>query len=144
MLFAIACLIGLSVVVLIMEAEMAPDDTRAHNHQEANLTKKDLCWKKEQIKESEECQPCSDIEIKSGSIKVCSFSKYRQKVVCEKSGAVYRTCDKVVWLEEQHFWAFEGVMALVGIMSGLTTVIRQRTLDHKILQRIQRQLAAGV
>lgn len=50
----------------------------------------------------------------------------------------------MVWLEERHFWTFEAVMAMVGMAAGLATMARQKILDHRVVQRIQRQVAAGV
>ncbi|XP_037783964.1 protein JTB-like [Penaeus monodon] len=146
MVIAIACLISLSVLVLIIENELAPNDTRPHTHTTAhpNMTQRDMCYLREEFNELEECQPCSDLETKSGSPTVCGSASYRQKIKCKKTGEVFRKCDRVVWLEERHFWIFETVMGVVGLASGLATVFRQKVLDHRILQRIQRQVAAGV
>ncbi|KAK7061158.1 hypothetical protein SK128_004742 [Halocaridina rubra] len=146
MVIAIACLIGLSVLVLIIENKLAPSDTRPHTHTTAhpNTTLKDLCWMREETDILEECQPCSDLEVKSASPPICRSARYRQKVKCKISGEVYKQCDRVVWLEERYFWIFEAITATVGVVAGLATVARQRVLDHRILQRIQRQVAAGV
>lgn len=35
-------------------------------------------------------------------------------------------------------------MAMVGVVAGLATMARQKILDHRVVQRIQRQVAAGV
>ncbi len=54
------------------------------------------------------------------------------------------SCDKVDWMEEQKFWTFEGILTVLGFVSGTALFIRQKQLDHKMYQRIQRQIATGV
>lgn len=146
MIIAIACLIGLSVLVLIVENELTPSDTRPHTHTTAhpNTTMKEFCWMREEVQELEECQPCTAFETTSRNPTVCGSAKYRQKINCSKTGEVFRKCDRVVWLEERHFWTFEAVMAMLGMAAGLATMARQKILDHRVVQRIQRQVAAGV
>ncbi|XP_068206814.1 protein JTB-like [Palaemon carinicauda] len=146
MVIAIAFLIGLSILVLIIENELAPNDTRPHTHTTAhpNMTQKDLCWMREETDNLEECQPCTDLEKKSNSPPICGSASYRQKVKCKDTGIVFKKCDRVVWIEERNFWTFEAVTGAVGLIAGLATVARQKVLDHRILQRIQRQVAAGV
>ena len=54
------------------------------------------------------------------------------------------SCDRVEWVEEKRFWTFEGLLLLLGLVSGLSVFVRQKQLDHRMYQRIQRQIAAGV
>ena len=54
------------------------------------------------------------------------------------------SCDKVTWLEERNFWLFEGSVFIVGVISTTVVFTRQKVLDHRMLRRIQRQLASGV
>ena len=54
------------------------------------------------------------------------------------------SCDKVTWLEERNFWLFEGSVFIVGVISTAVVFTRQKVLDHRMLRRIQRQLASGV
>lgn len=61
-----------------------------------------------------------------------------------KDSDVLSRCDRVVWLDERHFWTFEAVVSAIGLVAGLATVARQKILDHRVVQRIQRQVAAGV
>ncbi|KAG0730364.1 Protein JTB [Chionoecetes opilio] len=138
--------VQLSVLVLIVENELTPSDTRPHTHTTAlpNTTLKEYCWMREEVKELEECQPCTAFETTSSNPSVCVSAKYRQKIHCSKTGEVYRKCDRVMWLEERHFWTFEAMMAMVGMVAGFATMARQKILDHRIVQRIQRQVAAGV
>ncbi|KAB7498265.1 Protein JTB [Armadillidium nasatum] len=146
MVIAVAFLIGLSVVVVIIENEWTPDDVHHHSHDSSsdNLTKAENCWMVETYDILEECQPCTDLEKESKSIEVCKSAIHRQKIKCSKTGEVYRKCDRVVWLEERHFIFFESLMLALGLVSGAFTFYRQRVLDRRVLQRIQRQVAAGV
>ena len=54
------------------------------------------------------------------------------------------SCDRVEWVEERRFWTFEGLLVLFGFLSGLSVFVRQKQLDHRMYQRIQRQIASGV
>ena len=47
-------------------------------------------------------------------------------------------------IEERKFWIFEFVCALSGALSASIVFLRQKQLDHKMYQKIQRQIAAGV
>ena len=53
------------------------------------------------------------------------------------------SCDRVDWVEERRFWTFEGLLTLLGLASGLAVFIRQKQLDHRMYQRIQRQIASA-
>jgi len=50
----------------------------------------------------------------------------------------------VTWLEERNFWIFEGSMFMLGVISTTVVFARQKILDHRMLRRIQRQLASSV
>ena len=54
------------------------------------------------------------------------------------------SCDRVDWVEERRFWTFEGLLTLTGLISGLCVFVRQKQLDHRVYQRIQKQIASGV
>lgn len=54
------------------------------------------------------------------------------------------SCDKTPWLEELNFWIFEGSITAIGIVSSLIVKVRQKQLDKTFLERIQKQVAAGV
>ena len=56
---------------------------------------------------------------------------------------LFSSCDRVDWVEERRFWTFEGLLTLLGLASGLAVFIRQKQLDHRMYQRIQRQIASA-
>ena len=69
----------------------------------------------------------------------------KEKVRCSNSGKeAFRSCDKVQRIEEQKFWVFEFICAVIGATSASVVFLRQKQLDHKMYQKIQRQIAAGV
>ena len=51
------------------------------------------------------------------------------------------SCDTVPWIEKRRFWTFEGILSVLGFFSGVAVYVRQKQLDHKMYQRIQRQIA---
>lgn len=72
------------------------------------------------------------------------FSDYKEKVECDSGTLAYRACNKVGRIEERKFWMFEFVIFLMGGVSASVMFMRQKQLDHKMYQRLQRQIAAGV
>lgn len=71
------------------------------------------------------------------------FTDYKEKVKCQSGKEAYRACEKVGRIEERKFWTFEFVCALVGAVSYSVVFLRQKQLDHKMYQRLQRQIASG-
>ena len=76
---------------------------------------------------------------------------FLKRIPVTKYGKILKTsfnplfsCDRVEWVEEKRFWTFEGLLLLLGLVSGLSVFVRQKQLDHRMYQRIQRQIAAGV
>ena len=51
------------------------------------------------------------------------------------------SCERVAWIEERRFWKAELTFGVVGFFSGLVVYVRRKQLDHKMYQRIQRQIA---
>ena len=68
----------------------------------------------------------------------------KEKVRCDSGKEAYKACDKVDRIEERNFWIFEFVCVLIGGISASIVFLRQKQLDHKMYQKIQRQIAAGV
>ncbi|PRD28216.1 UNVERIFIED_CONTAM: hypothetical protein NCL1_33102 [Trichonephila clavipes] len=65
-------------------------------------------------------------------------------VSCKVSGEVYRSCDKVLWLEERNFFIFESCMTCFSIIGAMIVSFRQKQLDQRMMMRIQQQISAGV
>lgn len=54
------------------------------------------------------------------------------------------SCDKVAWIDERNYWTFEGVLLVVGALSTGVTILRKRSLDRKVMLKVQRQLEQSV
>ncbi|XP_021919690.1 protein JTB [Zootermopsis nevadensis] len=146
MILAITFLGGLTLLVLIVESHWTAGNGK--NHVGAvgkNSSNDNNCWLREDIETVQPCHPCTDFEITSKSVGVCVATHFKETLFCKSSGKVVsRSCDKVTWLEERKFWIFEGSVFVVGVISTTFVFARQKILDHRMLRRIQRQLASGV
>ncbi|KAK7789976.1 hypothetical protein R5R35_006808 [Gryllus longicercus] len=143
MLLAITILGGLTLLVLVLESHLTAGNSRNHATAVKNVTSD--CILREEFSVVEPCHPCTDFEITSRSIGACLPSHFKEVLKCSKTGTtVVRSCDKVTWLEERNFWLFEGLMFALGLVSSTIVYARQKILDHRMLRRIQRQLASGV
>ncbi|XP_054279237.1 protein JTB-like [Macrosteles quadrilineatus] len=134
----------LTILVLVIESNWAVGNGRTIRVVEKNASGAEFCWLTENFKVVEECHPCTDFEIASKSNRICSGTHFKESVICEKSGKVFRSCERVTWLEEKKFWQFEGFMFMVGCFSTVTVYLRQRVLDYRTLKRIHRQIANSV
>ncbi|XP_059082189.1 protein JTB-like isoform X2 [Tigriopus californicus] len=153
MILAIAILGGLSILVIILESRHlhTPDEAEAHDIHDHHpilkelLSPDDKCWKTEPFQVVEPCDLCSEIEIANKSPVVCVAKGKKELVECTTAmKRTYRSCDVVPWIEERRFWTFEGLLSFFGFCSAMTVFVRQKQLDHRMYQRIQRQIAAGV
>jgi len=148
MVAAVALLAGLSILVIILESSQL----RSHQediHESHPLLKKELtaaekCWTSEEFTVEAECDLCSKTEINSHSPVVCVARGNKEKVKCASGKVAYRACDKVRWVEKRKFLIFESAMLFISGISYALVFLRQKQHDHKMYQKIQRQIAAGV
>jgi len=141
MIVAIGCLTLVSILVIVIENTWTPAsfDTTALPPDNASLPHN--CWLRQPFTELEHCQPCSGLELKSGSPKACATGQYRQKVRCNETGVVYRRCDRAVWLEERHFLVFVAACVAAACGGLGATGHREATLQRRVRDRISQQLA---
>ena len=155
MLLGILALGALSILVIILESRHlhTPDETseasdihETHHLLKEKLSPDDMCWKTEPFEVVKNCDLCSEDEKAKQDPVVCAAAKgYKEVVMCKTSGQkTYRSCDRVVWVEESKFWKFELFFALSSFFCGIAVFVRQKQLDHWMYQRIQRQMASGV
>jgi len=148
MVAAIAVLATLSLLVVILESSQLrshqEDIHESHPLLKKQLTAAEKCWTTETFTVEAECDLCSKEEINAHLPVVCVARGNKEKVKCASGKVAYRACDKVRWVEERKFWMFESVMALVAGVSYGLVFLRQKQQDHKMYQRIQKQIAAGV
>ncbi|KAK8775602.1 hypothetical protein V5799_031051 [Amblyomma americanum] len=136
-IFLTVFLIGACLMILTLESILSD-----HDGDRNGSNSSEGCWEREDYIIKQKCVPCTEFERASKHLPICIQSKYRELVTCKNSGDVYRRCDNE--REGQHFWIFEGSMLVMGLLSSLSVVLRQRHLDRKVMERIQQQVAAGV
>ncbi|KAI5717225.1 hypothetical protein M8J77_002245 [Diaphorina citri] len=54
---------------------------------------------------------------------------------------ILKYCEKVEWLEDRKFWAFEIFMFVIGVVASGCVVYRQKVLDATMMRRVQNQLS---
>lgn len=135
-------------MVIILESRHlhTPDETKdIHDHHpilKEKLSPGDKCWQTEPFQIVKACDLCTEAEHEKGEPVVCIVKGQKELVECTNSmKRTYRSCDTVPWIEERRFWTFEGILSVLGFFSGLAVYVRQKQLDHKMYQRIQRQIA---
>ncbi|XP_023236253.1 protein JTB-like [Centruroides sculpturatus] len=141
MVFVVASLVCSCLVVLVVESVLAPSpDKYARPTDELDNSS---CWNNEKYSVTQNCRACNQFEKVSKHTLACLSTGYKEEITCEKSGTVYRSC-KVPWLEQRNFWLVEGTAAGMALLGGLAVTWRQKRLDRRTVERIQRQIAAGV
>ncbi|XP_015925441.1 protein JTB [Parasteatoda tepidariorum] len=145
MVIFIVCLAFSSLVVLAVESYLTPTNEKypQNNSLSENISGAP-CWQIEDYFIKQHCAPCSDFEKVSRHLPACVSTGYKEMVSCKVSGDVYRSCDKVLWLEERNFFIFESCMVCLSIVSAAVTSFRQKQLDQRMMMRIQQQISAGV
>ncbi|XP_031628658.1 protein JTB [Contarinia nasturtii] len=139
MVFAITLLTIATVFVLIVESRWT-ESPRRNFIIEYNST----CYTHEDFEIIHDCHPCTDYEIASKSQGVCVHTHNKEILRCKSGETVSRSCDKVAWIDERNFWTFEGILIVVGALSTGVTFLRQRSLDRKVMLKVQRQLEQSV
>lgn len=86
----------------------------------------------------------SESEINSGNLRVCVKTHYKELLRCASGEVVLRSCDRVAYYDERDFWTFEVFMLILSLISFISYTSRQKVLNKRMLQRVQRQLANSV
>ena len=98
------------------------------------------CWLEEEFSVIKQCEPCNEFEKKSKQLIACVLTGYKETINCKSFGQVYRSCD----MTSRNFFIFQSFMIFISILSGIIVHKRQKFLDRKTFERIQRQIASGV
>ena len=146
MLLAVGIITLISVIVLIIENNYSwHTEVKDVSNIPGNLSKD--CWDNSPAEITLECRPCQQLDVKAG-IKQCEATGYIETVKCKyRNGSTYeesRSCPMLTWIEERNFWVFETVMGLMGVGSYVIVCIRQKRLDRQLLDKVHKQIAAGV
>lgn len=144
MIFSIVLLIGLSVAIVLLEHHLT---TLSYSNHHITVTgvenlptvANNQCWLSENFSVAHECQPCSDFEKASKFIPSCETNGHKEKVHCDISGDTFRSCPRVLWLEEKHFWTLELVSLVVGLFSSMFVMWRHKILEYQMMKKIQQQ-----
>jgi len=143
MLVVILLLVVLSLIALGLESFLTTDDVPSATVISPNSTK-EMCWLTKEFRIVKECQTCSqfDLNLKHA---VCLATGYKELIRCvNEEHDAWRSCDKLPWMEKRNFWIFQSSTFVLGLFSGLITFTRQRQLNRRTLDRIQKQISAGV
>ncbi|XP_040580661.1 protein JTB [Lepeophtheirus salmonis] len=147
MLLAITALGAIFVLVVIIESKYLHTPDEMNNsvdiHDFHPILKEKLsseCWKNESYSVIKECDVCTANEIKLNSPLVCVQYGYKEKVKCSSGKESYRSCTRVTWIEDRNFWRFEWTMIIFASIFSSGVYIRQKQLDHKSYQRLQKQM----
>lgn len=150
MLIGVLILGGLTLLDLIIESHWTNEShaypsTLDKVSSANNSIDKELCFLTEYAVVVGKCEPCSDFEIVSGISKVCNRThRFKIAVKCVQSNiVVYKSCEKVEWLEDRKFWAFEIFMFAIAVVSSVCVLYRQKVLDNTMMRRVQNQLLAN-
>lgn len=146
MIAAIIFLIGISVMVLVIENHFPIGGELKNSLSRPQENASELCDDHSNIETVMVCRPCNSFEQKMHSF--CELTGYVEQVKChsgsDKDKEIYRSCPQYAWVEEQRFWIFEGCSAVVGLASYGVVFLRRRRLDRLLIEKVNRQIAAGV
>ncbi|GFO49787.1 protein jtb-like [Plakobranchus ocellatus] len=91
----------------------------------------------------ERCKRCPKKELRD-LVKVCMETGYKQKIKCSDGKEEWNWCEISPAVEESDFWKFQLIMVLIGASSYAIVYLRQQKLDKILMDKIHKQIAAGV
>ncbi|KAH8408114.1 hypothetical protein KR222_008855 [Zaprionus bogoriensis] len=140
MILGLGALTLITILVLIVESRYAADGgstARRRSAQQFVIEDNSTCWRHEAYSVIRECQPCTQFDIVSG---VCMHTHYREVLRCKSGETVYKSCDRVAYIEQRNFIKFEVCAFALGVLSYLISYTRDRVLSRRNYLRIERQL----
>ncbi|KAJ8664366.1 hypothetical protein QAD02_006028 [Eretmocerus hayati] len=138
MLLGITFLGGLTVLVLIIESHWT--DSAGGNILVKSVEANSTCLSGDEYEIVSECHPCTEFEIASQSVGVCTKARFKEEIECKSGERIIRSCDRVAWLEERAFWQFESLTFAGAVLSCLTVFWRENILRQRVIRKIARQL----
>jgi hypothetical protein len=113
------------------------------NYSSLNIEDQQLtsdCYLTEPVDTIALCQKCTSYERRSKAI-VCLPTGYREIVLCSKSNIkTARSCAIPLYIQSQHFWLFEGIIFILGLVAIASVHSRQKILDKQMVEKIKRQI----
>ncbi|XP_071104051.1 uncharacterized protein [Haliotis cracherodii] len=142
MVFAVIALICLSIVTLILESRWSYqrklNDARFQAMANANETCKSGKYTALDV-----CKSCTRDELRR-EVHYCLEKGYKMLIQCENTKIMYTGCGITPDAEQRQFWIFEGVCLVIGIVSYLIVHQRRSMLDQIMMDKINKQIAAGI
>lgn len=89
------------------------------------------------------CQRCPKEELRA-EVPYCKQHGYKERIRCEDGKEEFVGCDISPAVEEADFWKFELLTLLVGLTSYAVVYLRQKKLDKRLMEKINKQIAAGI
>lgn len=141
MFLSLGLLVALTVVVLMLESHYAiiGPERKAQDRQyiiENNST----CWQQQTYDIIQACHKCSDYDSVARRSGICVLSKYKEVLRCLNGEIVIRSCDRVVDIERKNFHIFLLVTFWLALSSYVVVFFRERVLERRNQQKLQRLL----
>lgn len=130
-------------MVLIVESHWT-DAKEISRKRSFIIEQNSTCWQHESYEVIKDCEPCTELEINSGNLRVCMKTHYKELLKCSSGEVVLRSCDRAAYYDERAFWTFELFMLILSCISFICFTARQKVLNKRMMQRVQRQLANSV
>uniref|UniRef100_A0A0B7B2S8 Jumping translocation breakpoint protein n=1 Tax=Arion vulgaris TaxID=1028688 RepID=A0A0B7B2S8_9EUPU len=89
------------------------------------------------------CERCSKKELRD-LVPACSETGFKELIKCESGVEEFIWCDISPAVEEYGFWRFQLCTLSLGLFSYAMVYLRQRKLDKRLMEKIHKQIAAGV
>ncbi|XP_014785524.1 uncharacterized protein LOC106880184 [Octopus bimaculoides] len=89
------------------------------------------------------CVECTAFELKLER-RYCQETGLKTLIRCPDGRHLYKNCPADTWKEEKKFLLFECLTTITGLLSYAVVRYRQRRLDHLLMEKINRQIAAGL
>ncbi|CAG5128646.1 unnamed protein product [Candidula unifasciata] len=89
------------------------------------------------------CERCSKQELRD-LVPVCSETGHKERIKCDSGKEDFIWCDISPAVEEADFWKFQLCTLVLGLSSYAVVYLRQKKLDKRLMEKINKQIAAGV
>ncbi|XP_067664754.1 uncharacterized protein [Haliotis asinina] len=142
MVFAVIALICLSVITLILESRWSFQKKLKDAHIQAMAYSNETC-KSGKYTALDVCKSCTRDELRR-DVHYCHEKGYKLLIQCSDMRIMYKGCDITPDDEQKQFWIFEGVCFVIGIASYLVVHHRRSMLDKMMMDKINKQIAAGI
>jgi len=89
------------------------------------------------------CKKCTALQLESG-LAACEKTGFIAQVKCTDTQVITVSCEEPAHEKQRSFWVHEGVWFGIGVISYLYVHFRRSSLDQKVLDKVNKQIASGV